>query len=225
MWIYELTEGSPIQIVAKKGNASVQYETQVEFVMDNVVFVEPIRQDGKILNFHGTDLHCSVIYLTDENKPIAWDACNIQVIKLNDKKYHAIYSKRMSRKFNRRDSYRQYLGIKGVVTLALKRGTADVVVKDISEEGVSFVADAKYSVESVGNFELDFEDRDFDQKIHLVGMAIREMKVDETRKVFGAIIKKSNIRLGPYISDKQKLEISKRNGNATRQNNRDEDNK
>lgn len=210
MWLYELAEGEPIQIIASKNKSFVHYDTTVEACRQGIILVEPIRQNGIIINFQGEEVRCDVAYMEGEANPICWEGCAIQVVTIKGHKYHAIYSKKMSKKLNRREAYRQYLGLKGTLTLDGSRGGGSVIVKDISTTGVAFVGDPKLDMETVGNFQLDFDDTDCRLNVHLNARAVREIQVDENKKVFGAVIKKSNVNLSSYISTKQNIEIAKR---------------
>lgn len=210
MWLYELTEGETIQIIASKNRSSVHYDTTVVCCKQGVILVEPIRENGIIINFQGADVRCDVAYMENGENPICWEGCTVQLVTIKDHKYHAVYTKKMSKKLNRREAYRQYLGLKGTLTLDGSRGGGSVIVKDISATGVAFVGDPKLDMATVGSFQLDFDDIDCRLNVHLNAKAVREIQVDENKKVFGAEIKKANVDLNSYISTKQNIEIAKR---------------
>ena len=70
-------------------------------------------------------------------------------------KYHAIVCKRDGIKWNRRQAYRQYLGLDGMLSIDSTRANRSVVVKDISATGVSFVGDAGYELSFHGTVSFD----------------------------------------------------------------------
>ena len=75
----------------------------------------------------------------------------MQTVQAGKEKYHAIVSKRDGKKWNRRQAYRQYLGLDEMLSIESTRANRSVVVKDISSTGVSFAGFSSVSMSS-GNF-------------------------------------------------------------------------
>mgnify|MGYP001540163681 CR=1 FL=1 len=57
MKLYELGTGEPVQVLVKVENASAEYDSTVAFGKEGILLIEPIRYDGKIINFSG-DKEC-----------------------------------------------------------------------------------------------------------------------------------------------------------------------
>ena len=72
MKLYELGTGEPVQVLVKVENASAEYDSTVAFGKEGILLIEPIRYDGKIINFSGDKVHISVIYMEDGIKPLIW---------------------------------------------------------------------------------------------------------------------------------------------------------
>ena len=53
MKLYELGTGEPVQVLVKVENASAEYDSTVAFGKEGILLIEPIRYDGKIINFSG----------------------------------------------------------------------------------------------------------------------------------------------------------------------------
>lgn len=43
----------PVQVLVKVENASAEYDSTVAFGKEGILLIEPIRYDGKIINFSG----------------------------------------------------------------------------------------------------------------------------------------------------------------------------
>lgn len=168
---------------------------------------------GKIINFSGDKVHISVIYMEDGIKPLIWEGCRMQTVQAGKEKYHAIVCKRDGMKWNRRQAYRQYLGLDGTLSIDSTRANHSVVVKDISATGVSFVGVPDMNYLSMGPFHLTFEDKASRLKVQLTGTAVRQEPVDETKVIVGCTVKQANLDLGTYVASKQKQEIARRHGN------------
>lgn len=211
MRLYEIGEGEGIQIIAKNASASLAYDAVVAMSQQEFLFVNPIIYDGKVVNFQSDEVTIDVVYVGEDGKPLIWEKCNIKNLVYGGKKYHVLYSKRDGMRLNRRGTYRQYLGVKGTLQIDETREIREVIVKDVSEAGVGFVCeDMKLHVTDIGNFHLNFQDKDSRLNVQLRGKVVREEDVDETRRVFGAVVKGCNIPLGEYVAKKQKDEIARR---------------
>ena len=212
MKIYEIAEGESIQITATCGKATVQYNTQIIQVVNNILLVEPIRHDGTIINFESDNVHMSVIYIQEGGKPVVWENCLVKIMPYQKKKFHAIYSNGESKRLNRRQAFRQYVGVQGTLIPEQTKQQIEVTVKDVSTSGVSFVAAPGLKVSDIGNFHLVYEDNDLKISVQISGTVVREEQVDESKKVFGCMVRRANINLNSYVASKQKMEIAKRNG-------------
>ena len=82
MKLYELGTGEPVQVLVKVENASAEYDSTVAFGKEGILLIEPIRYDGKIINFSGDKVHISVIYMEDGIKPLIWEGCRMQTLSL-----------------------------------------------------------------------------------------------------------------------------------------------
>lgn len=213
MKLYEIEEGEPIQIIAKIGKNKLEFMTLVELSRGDVVFVEPIRYEGKILDFNSDQIDITVMYVVSGEKPMIWEKCVIRYVQTKTQKYHAIICKRDGVHWNRRDSFREYVGVRGFIVSEDTRKRWDVIVKDISTDGVAFVINSEdVDKEDIGNFHLEFEDGSSNLSIRLNGRVVREETVDENKKVFGAALRTSNVDIGMYILQKQRRDIAKRRG-------------
>lgn len=211
MKLYEIGENEQIQIIAKNEKASWEYVTKVVMNQKNILFIEPIMHNGLVVNFQVDQVQTDVIYVNEDGKPLVWEKCLMKSVTYNGEKYHIIYSDKDGRRLNRRETFRQYIGIKGILQIDSTRAMKDVTVKDISETGVAFVSDnMSLHMEDIGNFHLNFQDKDCRLSVQIEGTVVREVDVEENRRVFGATIRKANVDMNEYVAMKQKREIAKR---------------
>ena len=169
--------------------------------------------EGQLLNFDGERLKISVVYIVNNEKPMVWEGCTIRYVQTKTQKFHAIFCKRDGIHLNRRQAFRQYLGILGKLMVESTRERKEVIVKNISTTGVSFVMESTddITMDDIRKFQLEFEDTQERLNITLQGEVIREDDV-ENKKVFGALIKKANVDLSAYIAHKQKQDIARKRG-------------
>lgn len=209
MKLYEIEQGERIQLMARLERTSVEYDVTVAFCTQGILCADPVYVDGKILNFTGDHVRISIVYAGEGEQPMVWEGCGIQTIQTKQGKYYAIISQKDGKAWNRRQNFRQYIGLPGLLTIDSNREKLEVIVKDISVGGVSFVGNTQMEGTDIGSFHLQFDDRANKMNVQLAGHVVREEEVEEGKKVFGCIATKSNVELGSYIAMKQKQEIAR----------------
>lgn len=209
MKLYEIEQGERIQLMARLERTSVEYDVTVAFCTQGILCADPVYIEGKILNFTGDQVRISIVYAGNGEQPLVWEGCGIQTIQTKQGKYYAIISQKDGKNWNRRQNFRQYIGIPGLLTIDSTREKRDVMVKDISVGGVSFVENTTAEGSDIGSFHLQFDDRTNKMNVQLAGHVVREEEVEEGKKVFGCIVTRSNVELGSYIAMKQKQELAK----------------
>ena len=104
------------------------------------------------------------------------------------------------------------MGVPGTLIIEQTRERRNVIVKNISTTGVSFVVESlDVDTEDIRDFRLEFEDVQNRLNIILHGRVVRE-EVCENKKVFGAALKTTNVNLSTYIAQKQKQDMAKKRG-------------
>ncbi len=176
----------------------------------NLLFIEPIVHGNLVVNFDIGNVKNSVVYVGEDGKPLIWEGCVVKNMVYQNKKYHILYSDKEGKKLNRRESYRQFIGTRGILQIDNTHETKEVIIKDISLSGIALVLDDSTQLTDIGNFHLNYEDRDCKINVQLAGRLIRQEDADGKRRIFGGVINRSNVDLSGYITTKQKLEISKK---------------
>ena len=213
MKLWEIEQGEQIRVVASTEKSKFEQTAFIEFSKDGVIFVKPMYYEGQLLNFDGEHLKISVVYIVNNEKPMVWEGCTIRYVQTKTQKFHAIFCKRDGIHLNRRQAFRQYLGIPGKLMVESTRERKEVIVKNISTTGVSFVMESMddITMDDIRKFQLEFKDTQERLNIMLQGEVIREEDV-ENKKVFGALIKKTNVELSAYIAHKQKQDMARKRG-------------
>ncbi len=211
MKIYEIGEREQIRIVARKGASSLEFTATIVMNKKDILFVEPIIHKNRVVDFDAREVRVEVVYVGADQKPYVWKKCLIKYVKYGNKKYHAIYSAYDGKKMNRRNTYRQHLGVSGLLQIKSTADTRLVIVKDISLTGIAFVLnDLSLHREDIGNFHLNFRDKDFGISLHIDAAAEREVDAKGGKRVIAGRIQKCNVNLSEYIAVKQKKEMAKR---------------
>lgn len=211
MKLQEIKEGEPIVITVKnEAEAEIEYRAQVLFCKQDILFIEPIRVDDRLVNFKGENLCIMITYVPRDEMPVQWKGCTIRDIIYDGKRYHILYCVHEGKHVNRRETYRQYVGYNGILQLGPNRKTIDVTVKDISVTGISFVSVTKYEKKDVGLFHLSYIDEEFNIPVQLSGEVVRVEELEDTRILYGCRIVETSLNVGSYIAHKQKKEAKRR---------------
>lgn len=211
MKLQEIKEGEPIVITVKnEAEAEIEYRAQILFCKQDILFIEPIRVDDRLVNFKGENLRIMITYVPRDEMPVQWKGCTIRDIIYDGKRYHILYCVHEGKHVNRRETYRQYVGYNGILQLGPNRKTIDVTVKDISVTGISFVSVTKYEKKDVGLFHLSYIDEEFNIPVQLSGEVVRVEELEDTRILYGCRIVETSLNVGSYIAHKQKKEAERR---------------
>ena len=217
MEIYELTNAHKMSITIANERTNISLNSNIVFVEDNKLYVEPFVFDGAILNFDSAKVSISMIAYEEEKSPYLWQIVHIAKENRDNKTYHVISSNLSGVKINRRENFRLFLGIEGSATI-MGGQAFNVVIKDISSCGFAVLVDLNSSITIHKNdiMQIKFADSAFDEEFVLNGRVVR---MDKTEKylLYGCRMATGNPAVDKYIANKQ-LENrvnAKKSGNNT----------
>ena len=152
MFIYEISPGTSIEITIRSDNKKLEFHSVAIAGIkspDKSLVIEPVYIEDKMVNFKAKDIQVSII-INDLNTQnlLGWNRVNISSIKRSDGKMcHVIKSDKEGKKVNRRLNFRVNVGIHGVMMMNFKNVEYDVIIRDISAIGYSFVCDSSLGIE------------------------------------------------------------------------------
>ena len=203
MEIYELTTAHKMSITIANERTNISLNSNIVFVEDNKLYVEPFVYQGAVLNFDSTNVTISMIAYEEEKSPYLWQVVHIVKEIRDNTPYHVISSNLTGVKINRRENFRLFLGLDGTATL-MGGQSFDVVVKDISSSGFAVLVDMNKPITVHKNdiMQLEFVDKSFEEDFVLAGRVVR---MDKTDKYFlyGCRLATENPAIDKYIANKQ----------------------
>ena len=142
------------------------------------MLAQGVFTDDKIISFRGKGLVVDLIVTLPEDKPQLFKNVTTNVVKLSDGTLcYTVSSIAGSKTYNRRQSYRCYVGIETAVQCGLNRAAHDAIIKDISYNGFSVVSkedlklEVNQTVHAVLNDHMDETAENFN--FHLYGLVAR----------------------------------------------------
>ena len=163
------------------------------------------------------DVERRLIIMRRENKsPMVWKGVGVACVHEKSGSFYKITASGEGFEINRRGAFRLFVGISGVAQLGINRKAVDVIVKDVSENGFSFVSSE--DIENVINMPVRLVFNDFNKNYSLMGIIVRKVIINETKVLYGCQLSVNNSQLEQYINQKQRQMLSMNHGNSAFQN-------
>ena len=143
MQIDDLTAGLSLSFLINLNTEQLQFESKILEVYPrrHTLLAEGVFTDDKIISFRGKGLVVDLIVTFPEEKPQLFKNVTTNVVKRADGTLcYTVFSVAGSKAYNRRQSYRCYVGIETAVQCGLNRAAHDAIIKDISYNGFSVVS-------------------------------------------------------------------------------------
>lgn len=204
MEIREITPSFKMSITISNQRSDITLHSEIAFVQNDKLYVEPFEHNGVILNFNSDSVVISMIAYQEEKAPYIWKVVHIAREIIDGKKYHVITSDVVGVRINRRENFRVFIGIDGKATILGKDVPFDVMVKDVSESGFAILVDITSEIKINKNEALiiDFYDAAIDERFTLTGRVVRA-EVTERYVLYGCRLLKDNGIMRKYIANKQ----------------------
>lgn len=218
MLLQEMPEDNKLIIELSMNGQKYEFPSQVIRKTNQNVLIEPVRINGKVLSFNSSSggVTVSIFMIRDGKPPMLWKGVAVNSVREEDGTFYKITANGEGFEVNRRGAFRLFIGISGVAQLGTNRKAVDVIVKDVSENGFSFVGSE--DMDDVINKPVRLVFADFNQNYSLMGIIVRKVVIGESKIVYGCKLGVRNANLEQYISQKQRQMLSMNRGNSAFQN-------
>lgn len=207
MKIWELKAGDILTIRCKQGESMVDLKAHIADVRGEIVFLDLIRHEGKILDFSSPNIELIAIYEDGLDLPKAWTKCRIQRQTVAGKPYHVLVSGRSSVRVNRRRVSRVALGLPGSMYVAADDETMDITVVDLCANGIGIVCGKKIEQQGYKNLLIEFTDPGHDDdEIKVEAKIVWQKKREDGSFRCGCRLVQAEETLAYYIADKMREE-------------------
>lgn len=209
MFIREVGANSSVSVRASRGLKTLQFETKSIKSLEEGLVVNRIRYCGKVVNFENTP---GIIYTVTavsmkDNKVYRWGSVAIHKILIEEEEYLLLTCNQEAKATNRRDSYRVFLGTKGMIQPGPNHSAFDVTIKDISENGLAFIHNKDIDISNCGMVHVTFQDETWNQNFDLNCVIVRKQPLEE-RFIYGCQLIGGSNTIGRYMALKQRERLS-----------------
>lgn len=219
MKIDELIPAQPISVLVTMNSEQIEFATSVQEIISrrNAIIASPILRNDKIIAFRGNHILTHLVATFEDGKPHIFYNVAIQNLKRpGGELCHEISTVALSREFNRRETYRCFIGSGTHVQVGVNCVAIDATIKDVSVNGFSFIVPKQrdYSEGSVVHTILtDFIDELNQQfSFHLFGIIVRNQELENGNIVYGCRLNTPVPGLEKYIMTKERIRLQKSRG-------------
>lgn len=198
--IDSISRGGLMEVEVRCNGKTMNFKSEVSDIVNNSILIAPIKVNEQTIGF--SDI-CQVNFLYIlEGKLHLWENVMIRLVRYDGGIYHKIDIIGDGKPFNRRDSFRMYVGEDMPVYVNTASGpmALSVLVKDISETGVGFITKDDIDIDRTIRLKL----KDNNTIISLSGVIVRkEFLANLGSFLYGCRFNEKNDKLGKYIAKKQ----------------------
>ncbi len=217
MQIDDLTAGLSLSFLINLNTEQLQFESRILEVYPHrhTLLAEGVFADDKIISFRGKGLVVDLIVTIPEEKPQLFKNVTTNVVKRSDGTLcYTVFTIAGSKTYNRRQSYRCYVGIESSIQCGLNRVAHDAIIKDISCSGFSVVTredlqlNVNQTIHTVLNDHMEDSTETFN--FHLYGLVARKQELENGLFLYGCRLNNPVPGLEQYIVKKERAVLRKR---------------
>ena len=202
MKLTNITEGTELTIKAYTEFDSIEFNTTCIQILDDSILVKPIKKENEPINFKSDIVKLDVSVIREDQSPMIWKNVSIAYIAYMNQEFHYITAFSVGFPFNRRNAYREYIGMFGSVQIGINNMAYDIVVKDISSMGFAFVTSEDLDI--IGQLaHLVFQDKD-QVPFNIYGQVVRKQMIHDKKNVYGCTTTSHYSSIENYIIKKQR---------------------
>lgn len=213
MQLQEVSENSNLIFELSLNGQKFEFPSKCTGVSGNSIFAEPIKIDGRVLNFKSeVSVTINLVLIRKDKSPIVWKGIGVSVVMVNGKTMYKVIATADGFEMNRRGAFRLFVGISGVAQMGVNKKAVDVIVKDVSETGFAFVSNE--NIDNIIDVPIRLVFSDLNMNFNLSGICVRKVIIDENKIIYGCQLNRENPMLLRYISEKQRQLLSMNRNNT-----------
>ncbi len=200
MQIEEIPKGGNMELEVRYSGHTMSFRSDILDIKNNSILISTIKVNDQTIGF-SEKCQLNFLYKT-EGKVYIWENVFVKLIKFDGNICHKIDLFGEGKPYNRRDSYRMYIGEDMPLYVNSPSGPTaiSVLVKDISETGVAFITKDDIDIDRTIRLKL----KDNAMMISLSGVIVRKDFLQNLNAfLYGCRFNEKNDKLGKYIAKKQ----------------------
>ena len=208
MLLSEIGSNETINIQFSLNEKQFDFESKVLGSLKGFILIEPIIVNEKILNFGSTNIATDIVYNRENDKPILWRHAKLNLVHSKNGAKYCVKDV-LGKEINRRSAFRTFIGLSAKCQIGCNTKPEEVIIKDVSTAGFSFVVDNNEKINNKQNCHITFEDSMLGYFVSLNGIIERIQKIDENKFICGCKLIREYNGLDEYVNIKQREQLAK----------------
>lgn len=212
MLLGEVMRGSTVLIRSTRSIDAVEYNTKIVSMKDGRVLLEPVREEGLVINFFAERVKTNIYYIDEQDNTYVFK--NVYVSNEYDENgsvLHSVSANIVGEVMNRRSTLRYVINKPCIFTPGKHRPTENAVIRDISLVGAAIVSMSEIDIGEICRFTLNNRDG--------FGMTNIEVKVIRKftdvmtgRNLYGCTFVRESTEIAKYVMEIERLRIKANSG-------------
>lgn len=207
MKLSEFERGSKITISSVKSQKHYEFETEIIGIKEGMTVAKPVIVNGRMIRLSDSDI-TNAVTVNAGSKVYAYRNVKIVEAKISPKGKQfviCIDSNEDVEAENRRDFFRVYLGVEGTMQKSAARKAQEVVIKDISANGVGVICPKTPRLSVGTNVFVTFVDELTSEEFQLECKIVRCVKHNEEMVLYGCQLPEENDAMEKLVALKQRI--------------------
>lgn len=209
MKLVEFDRGSEIIISSAKRHSRHDFNTAIISAKTekNIVFVKPVLVGGKRVRFSDPEIK-HVVTVNAGSKVYTYHDIKLREVRVSSTKNKyvlCIESEEDVAAVNRRNFFRVYLGVSGTLLTKMNCRQQEVVVKDISANGLGVICPKTMRLSIGTRVFVNFVDGLTQEEFKVDCMIVRCEKHNEESILYGCQLPESNDEMEKFVALKQRI--------------------
>lgn len=209
MKLYEFKQGTEVTLHSKTPNGKYEFESVILKILPEQgrVILAPVEVRGRVVHFSHSNIE-HTIQIIAKTKVYTFSDLKLKEVKTNSKRYRyaiSIECEEDVQPVNRRNFYRVFLGIKGTMETGVTRRTHEVVIKDISANGLGVLCPKEMNFPVGTEVQVMFLDELTGESFDLECTIVRKVTHDEKSVVYGCQLPEVNDSMERFVALKQRV--------------------
>lgn len=220
MFLVEVLTFQKIVLIAEANGVSKSFDVKVQEVYPKKGFIvtDAIVKDGKPVSFRSANISLSIMVAGEkEKKPTIFRNVESKLFQRPNGEYCYTFScEEEGVPFNRRESFRCYVGKKSNARLGMNTPLINVIILDVSSTGFAIICDKKEKAEIGSLIITSLEDQPQEEgkifSLQLKGIVKRTQEYDKDRVLYGCQLAQPVNGLNTYIMEKERVRLRATSG-------------
>lgn len=215
MLLSELNNNTQVEIRFSLNDKDFAFPVNILGSMKGFTLTEPIIVNNKVLNFDSNKVPVEIMLHRENDKPIVWSYVKIVTIHSSEGPKYCIKDC-FGKEVNRRGAFRAFIGLSGSCQISGHKEIEDVLMRDISTSGFSFVTTDSNNIMNKQLCHINYKDELLGYSFSLNGTIERIQKNDNGDVILGCKLTKKYAGLDEYINIKQREQLARTSGMTKR---------